>query len=225
MPRIVSPPPSSSAPLMMVLPHTQHGHHGPVRSFHPERREDIERHSAGHHSRHVLRSPHGHHSDHVPVASTSAAAATVHPHAASRALMHNPPPHSSHHVHHHSVHHPQPHYHMPPHYHMRPPFHIRSYLPGQSTVSSLKEERLDGSKASDDPSASLTAIEDGQSMKFTSLDPGIHGASNELAMNRSSPYHPVRRRGEAAAMIDISEGKFGALEILHLSLSTFPPVH
>lgn len=190
---------------MMVLPHSQHAHRPPARSFHSDRIEEVERHPSSHHSHHALRSPHGHIGDQV---APSTSATPVHLHPSPHGLIHNPSQHSSHHIHHHSVHHPQPHYHMPPHYHMRPPFQMRSYLPGQSSAPTLKDERLESAKISDEPNSSFKLNEEAQSAdrKFQPLD-GLHNPGVEPPLSRSSPYHPVRRRGEAAAMIDIGEGK------------------
>ncbi len=203
MPRIISPPHTSSTPLMMVLPHSQHAHRASSRAFHSERLEDTER---SHHSHHALRSPHGHPSDQA-VTSTSSG----HLHPSHHGLV--PSQHASHHLHHHSVHHPQPHYHMPPHYHMRPPFQMRSYLSGQNIAPTLKDERLESSKTNEDANNILKAVEEqpNSERKFQSLDAGMHASASEISLNRSSPYHPVRRRGEAAAMIDIAEGMLGKL--------------
>lgn len=203
VPRIISPPTTSSNPLMMVLPHSQHGHHSSTRGFHSERREEVDRHSSSHHSRaSALASPHGHRSDHVSPSGTSAG-----PH------LHNSPhnmiqPHSPH-LHHHSVHHPQPHYHIPPHYHVRPPFQMRPYIPGHGSSSSMKEDRIEGTSSSEIKSVSIQPIDDQRSAerKFQPLEPNLpNQPPNDVSVNRSSPYHPVRRRGEAAAMIDIGEG-------------------
>ncbi|XP_065066919.1 uncharacterized protein LOC135692645 isoform X3 [Rhopilema esculentum] len=200
VPRIISPPTSSSNPLMMVLPHNQPSHHGSVRSFHSDRREDVERHSSSHHSRTALTSPHGHRSEHVSPSSSTGA--PPHLHASPHGIIQQHTPH----VHHHSVHHPQPHYHMPPHYHVRPPFQMRSYISGHGNTSAMKEERIDGAAGSEDKVISMKDDQRNVERKFQPLDAGIHNqAPNDVSVNRSSPYHPVRRRGEAAAMIDIGE--------------------
>lgn len=200
-PRIISPPTTSSNPLMMVLPHS---HHGSVRGYHPERREEVDRRSSSHHSRATaLTSPHGHRSDHVSPSSTTGG-----PHLHSS--QHNMIQQHSPHLHHHSVHHPQPHYHIPPHYHVRPPFQMRAYIPGHGSSSGIKDERIEGASASEAKNVPMKAIDEQRSSerKFQPLDPTIPSQQpGDAPVNRSSPYHPVRRRGEAAAMIDIGEGR------------------
>eukprot|EP00794_Sanderia_malayensis_P006100 gene6100-6804_t len=220
MPRIISPPRSNATPLMMVLPHSQNAHRASsARAFRNERLEDVER---GRHTHHALPSPLAHSSDQVAksispsasVSSSSVVAAAVanvapgHLHPSPLGLVHNPSQHASHHMHHHSVHHPQPHYHMPPHYHIRPPFQMRSYLTDQNMAAGLSDDRLEGGKSNEE--ASLKGVgEENAERKFNqSLDAGsLHAPVPDIPLSRSSPYHPVRRRGEAAAMIDIAEGR------------------
>ena len=78
----------------------------------------------------------------------------------------------------------------------------------------MKEDRIEGASGSEVKSVPLKPIDDQRSVerKFQPLEPGIpNQPPGDVAVNRSSPYHPVRRRGEAAAMIDIGEGNLGIL--------------
>ena len=73
----------------------------------------------------------------------------------------------------------------------------------------MKDERSDGASGSEVKSVPLKPVDDqrGSDRKFQPLEPNIpNQPPNDVPVSRSSPYHPVRRRGEAAAMIDIGEG-------------------
>ena len=87
---------------------------------------------------------------------------------------------------------------------------MRSYIPGHSNPGSLKEDHVEGAPGNEDKGGPIkpVEVERGVERKFQSIEPNMHSQPpGDIPVNRNSPYHPVRRRGEAAAMIDIGEGK------------------
>lgn len=82
-------------------------------------------------------------------------------------------------------------------------------MPGHGTSSGMKEDRLEGASGGEMKNVPIKPIDDqrGSDRKFQPLEASIpNQPPSDVSVNRSSPYHPVRRRGEAAAMIDIGEG-------------------
>ena len=86
---------------------------------------------------------------------------------------------------------------------------MRGYISGHGSGSGIKDERIEGVSGSEVKSVPLKPMDDQRVVdrKFQPLEPNIpNQPPNDVPVSRSSPYHPVRRRGEAAAMIDIGEG-------------------
>ena len=219
--RIVTPSSSSTNHSVVALPSSQRTHHHSTHSYHSDTRAESDGitprlHS---HSRQAMTSPHR--NEHPPAPSVSTPS---HLHQSPHTLVHNPgTPHQVPRVHHHSVHHPQPHYHMQHHYHTPPPFQMRpSYLSSQAPTSVHKEdsgsqtknEEMNGSAPVVSPREPRDETPDSdQGLPMPPLAPVPRTSSGENSPTQSgprdpsSPYHPVRRRGEAAALIDIAQGK------------------
>lgn len=87
-------------------------------------------------------------------------------------------------------------------------------MPGHSNPASMKEDHIEGAPGNEDKGGPIKPVEVERVIerKFQSIEPNMHSQPpGDIAVNRNSPYHPVRRRGEAAAMIDIGEGKLSSL--------------